>query len=228
MISSDFFAQLSPEFTSRFRPLLAGLAKSALADGQPKEPALVPEAGARSLLRCLSFVAGKDVEIVLVRAKQDADGKPLKVKETLTYRQDVAGSDLVYDLTNEFMQGKARPFDCDLQKQPARLYALLPFQVESLSVEVASKSGKVVLKVEFRNGLDKRIQGALPCHAELRLPDGKVAWNEYLSTSTDGMLTATADMPPETPAGKWSVVVRSLLDGKLVTLPFEVNANTGK
>mgnify|MGYP001589467905 CR=1 FL=1 len=228
MTCTDFFAELPPEFTSHFGPLLGGLSKSTRADGQPKEPALVPEAGKGSLLNCFSFVAGKDVEIVLVGANKDAEGKPLEVKETLTYRQDVAGSDLVYDLTGEFMQGKARPFDCDLQKQPARLYALLPFQVESLLVDAELMSGKLILKVEFRNGLEKRVRGALPCHAELRMPDGKVAWEKYLATSTDGTLTATADMPPGGPTGKWTIIVRSLLDGKLVTLSLEAGAQAGE
>lgn len=228
MASSDLFAELPPEFTSSFGPLLGGLSKSTRADGQPKEPALVPEAGKGSLLNCFSFVAGKDVEIVLVGAKKGSDGKPLKVKSILTYRQDVAGSDLVYDLTGEFMQGKARPFACDLQTQPARLYALLPFQVESMSVDARSKSGRVVLKVEFRNGLDQRVRGALPCHAELRMPDGKVAWEKYLATSTDGTLTATAELPPGVAAGKWLIVVRSLLDGKLVTLSIDADAKAEK
>lgn len=224
----DILADLPTDFATRFGPLWERLTKSVQVGVPMKESALVPAAGTRSLLHCVSFVAGKDVEIVLVRAKKDADGKPLKVKETLTYRQDVAGSDLVYDLTDEFMQGKARPFDCDLGEQPARLYALLPLQVESLSVEAESKSGKVDLKVEFRDGLGKRVQGALPCHAALRMPDDKVAWEQYLATSLDGTLTSTAELPSVAPQGKWSVAVRSLLDGKLVTLPFEVIAKTGK
>jgi hypothetical protein len=219
---------LGSNFAKRFGPLLDEIAKSTPKDERRKEPALVPAAGKGSSLNCTSYFAGKDVEIVLVRANLDSGGKPLAVKETLTYRQDVAGSDLVYDLTGEFMQGKARPFDCDLREQPARLYALLPFQVEELVVSAKQVAAKITVDVEFRNGLSQRVAGSLPCHVELRMPGGKVAWDRYLATSSDGALKAAAELPPQVPPGKWSLVVRSLLDGKLVTLPVEVEPVAGK
>src|SRR6185436_14803457 len=171
---------------------------------------------------------GKDVEIVLVRATRGLDEKPRSAKETLTYRKDVAGTDLVYDLTDQFMQGKARPFDCDLRKQPARLYALLPFQVENLAAVARQQQDKITIDVEFQNALSKCVEGSLPCHAELRTPNGKVAWERYLATSQEGKLTATAELPQKFPHGKWSLIVRSLLDGKVATLPIEVSSTAGK
>ena len=126
------------------------------------------------------------------------------------------------------MQGKARPFDCDLRNQPARLYALLPFQVERLVVFAKQQQDAIAIEVEFQNALGKRVEGSLPCHAQLRTPDGKVSWERYLATSPEGKLTATADFPPTSPHGKWSLIVRSLVDGKEVTLPLEVGPNTGK
>jgi hypothetical protein len=217
-------SELGEDFATRFGELL----KIAATNPKPKEPALVPAAGERSLLTCEGIAASKDVEIVLVRAKHDANGKPLAVKETLTYRKDIAGSDLVYDLTGQFMQGKARPFDCDLRNQPARLYALLPFQVDNFSVDAKQQQDEIAIEVEFQNALGKRVEGSLPCHAQLRTPDGKVAWERYLATYPEGKLTATADLPPKGPHGKWSLVVRSQLDGKEVTLSLEVGPKTGK
>ena len=117
MMPPDSLADLGQDFANRFGELL----KTAGANARPREPALLPVAGAMSQLTCEGFMGGKDVEIVLVRVKRDVAGKALAVKETLTYRGDVAGSDLVYDLTGKFMQGKARPFDCDLRQQPVRL-----------------------------------------------------------------------------------------------------------
>ena len=223
------FTDLGPDFVRRFRGFLVdGLAKSVLTDMQRTPAALVPAAGETSRLSCGGYIAGKDVLIVLVRAKRDADGKPLPVKETLTYRKDVAGTDLVYDLTGEFLQGKARPFDCDLRDRPARLYALLPFQVENLAITARQQPGKVTIEVELQNALRKRVEGALPCHAELRMPDGKVGWERFLATSPEGTLTEAAELPLRSPHGKWSLIVRSLLDGKEVTVPIEVGSTVGK
>jgi hypothetical protein len=225
MPQPDSFSDLGREFAHRFGELL----KVAGAKGKPKESALVPATAEGSLLACEGFVGGKDVEIVLVRAKRGPDGKPLAVKETLTYRKDVAGTDLVYDLTGEFMQGKARPFDCDLREQPARLYALLPFQVENLAIVAArQQQDKITIEVEFHNALGKRVEGSLPCEVVLQMPDGKAAWERFLATSQAGKLAATADLPPKSPFGKWSLVVRSLLDGKEVTVPIEVGPTAGK
>ena len=224
MPQPDSFSDLGQEFANRFGELL----KIAGAKARPREPALVPAEAERSLLTCDGLVGGKDVEIVLVRAKRGPDGKPLAVKETLTYRKDVAGTDLVYDLTGKFMQGKARPFDCDLRNQPARLYVLLPFQVENLAAVARQQQNKITIEVEFQNALSKCVKGSLPCHAALRTPDGKVAWERYLATTPEGKLAATADLPPSFLLGKWSLVVRSLLDGKEVALPIEVGPTTGK
>lgn len=224
MMPPDSLSGLGEHFPNRFGELL----KNAGANTRPREPALVPAAGERSQLTCVGLSGGKDVELVLVRAKRDSQGKDRAVRETLTYRQNVAGSDLVYDLTGEFMQGKARPFDCDLREQPARLYALLPFQVEGLTV-IAKQQGRTVsMAVEFRTALDRRVVGTLPCHAVLKTPNGKVAWERYLATSKDGALNAAAELPPEAPRGKWLLIVRSLLDGKEVTLPLDVARIAGK
>lgn len=223
-MTPDSLSGLGKRFANRFSELL----RIAGANAKPKEPALVPAAGERSRLTCEGFSGGKDVELVLVRALRDSRRKEQAVRETLTYRQNVAGSDLVYDLTGEFLQGKARPFDCDLRQQPARLYALLPFQVESLTVIARQQGGMVRMEVEFRNALGRRVEGTLPCDAVLKLPDGTVVWERYLATSKDGALTAIAELPPEDSRGKWSLTVRSLLDGKEVTLPIEVVPTAGK
>jgi hypothetical protein len=220
-----------PKANSDFHERFGNLLKMARILPKPKEPALVPVLGQQSKLTCEGFTAGKDVELVLVRAKSGEDGKALAVLETLTYRKDVAGSDLVYDLTGEFLQGKARPFDCDLRKQPQRLYALLPFQVEKLAVVAGKPSDKVSFAAEFQNALGQRVRGALPCYAELRMPSGKVVWERYLTSGPSGGLggrEATAGLPSDAPRGKWSLIVRSMLDGSEVTLPIEVGGTAVK
>lgn len=209
---------LGEEFSDRFGELLKVASKN---PPLPNGAALVPVAGKQSLLMCQGFLGGQDVELVLVHSL-GGDAKPQPVRETLTYRRDIAGSDLVYDLTGEFMQGKARPFDCDLRLRTARLYALLPFQVDALSVVAKHEAGKIAIEIEFRDALGKRVRGTLPCHAELRQPDKKVLWERSLATYADGTLTAVAELPAKYPTGKWVLVTRSLLDGSQVTSAIDV------
>jgi hypothetical protein len=213
-----------PDFTERFAELLSISRR----DSESREPALVPTAGKQSLLLSESVGGGKDVEIVVVLAKLDSQGKALPVLETLTYREDIAGSDLVYDLTREFMQGKARPFDCDLRKLPVRIYALLPFQVEGLQVAARQQGTKIAMDIEFQDALGKRVAGPLPCHARLQSPAGKAVWEKFLSSSKEGLLSIAPGLPENPTPGKWLVIVRSLLDGKEVTESVEVCPNAGK
>ncbi|MCE9529013.1 MAG: hypothetical protein K8R36_23445 [Planctomycetales bacterium] len=213
-----------PYFTERFAELVSISGR----DAKPQKPALVPTAGKQSLLLSESVGGGKDVEIVVVLAKHDPQGKAMPVLETLTYREDIAGSDLVYDLTGEFMQGKARPFDCDLRKVPVRLYALLPFQVEGLKVAARQQGGKIATDIEFQDALGKRVAGPLPCHATLKSPAEKTVWKKFLSSSKDGSLSIAPSLPQNGLPGKWLVIVRSLLDGKEVTESVEVRLGDGK
>src|SRR6185295_18360404 len=76
---SDSLPDLGQDFANRFGELL----KVAGANAKPKEPALVSATVERGLLVCDGFLGGKDVEIVVVRAKRGSDGKPVAVKETL-------------------------------------------------------------------------------------------------------------------------------------------------
>ena len=223
--TSANIAEPGSDFTERFAELLRIVDISSPANTS----ALVPAAGDRNRLTCSSFPAGKDVELVLVRAQRGNDGKALAIRETLTYRPDVAGTDLVYDLTGAFMQGKARPFECDLRKKSARLYALLPFQIESVAVTVlevvkptAGQGRGVRFQVEFLDGLGRRAAGALPCQVELHKPHGDVFWRRCLASSKEGDLSAAIELPQDAPSGKWSLVVRSQLDGKQVVLPVNI------
>lgn len=215
------------DLTRRFAPLFHAAGQ---APPSGKQPALRPEATEKSQLQVIGVAAGRDVELALVMAPRQADGKARPCSETLTYRQDVAGTDLVYDLTGEFLQGKARPFVCDLTKLPVRLYALLPFQVENLTVRAQQKisvaKGKGItakFEVEFQDGQGKRVQGSLPCHARLLQPDGKPAWEQYLATAKDGSLSAAAELPTDAQPGEWSLAVRSQLTGDEATLRIEVH-----
>ncbi len=222
MLTPDWILDLGKDFSIHFGALLEIVGENA----KPKEPALVLVAGDRSQWKCEGYMGGQDVELVIVRPKVQIVESG--VKEGLTYRKDIAGSDLVYDLTGRFLQGKARPFECDLSVQLVRLYALLPFQVEGLSVIAKQQAGNVSIEMEYQNALNQRVKGALPCYAELRQPNGMVVWGRYLATSVDGHLKTAAELPREAPRGKWSLVVRSELDGKQVTLPVEVDSFAGK
>lgn len=198
---------------------------------------LVPEKGGMSQIKLREMDGGKDVTYILAinSSFAESEGEPATwqpVQETLGYRHDVAGTDLIYDLTGEFLQGKARPFECDLSRLPVRLYAALPFQVERTVVAAEqrvvlpgpaadSKPGQIRVRVEFQDGGGQTIVGAMPFHLSLVAPQGDSLEIGYYSTSRDGRFNALVSLPKEVTVGTWSLVVRCQLRGEETTLPVE-------
>src|SRR5688572_22970925 len=92
-----------------------GFLQRALGQGQfRRDAAIVPAVGERSKLASIEIDGGRDVKYALVLARDLPESSRPGIRETVTYRRDVAGTDVIYDLTGEFLQGKARPFVCDL------------------------------------------------------------------------------------------------------------------
>ncbi len=110
------------------------------------EPALfVSNAGATSQMIIEQFDGGRDAQYFVVSRKLDKrPGAGLIRTETVPPRQtigflpQVAGTDIIYDVTDETLQGKCRPFVCDLASVWSRVYALLPLQIET--IELASST----------------------------------------------------------------------------------------
>jgi hypothetical protein len=74
-----------------------------------RDAAIVPKSGENSRLASVEIDGGRDAKFVVVYVRDVTSNWQPGFQETLTYRRDVAGTDLIYDLTGEFMQGSA-PF----------------------------------------------------------------------------------------------------------------------
>jgi hypothetical protein len=145
------------------------------------------------------FSAGRDATYVALEAD-----KPANI--TIGYRAFVEGTTLIYDLTDETLQGKARPFECDL-RTGGRAYALLPVQIEAISLALRGRR----IEVEFHDARGERIEAALPFKVMLTSADSKVR-AYYSSTDRDGRFVR--EISDAERGELLSVSVRSLLTGR--------------
>ena len=197
-----------------------------------RDAAIVPQSGAKSRLATVEIDGGRDAKFVVVYVRDvPADWRP-GVQETLTYGRHVAGTDLIYDLTGEFLQGKARPFVADLRELPLRVYAVLPFQIERIDlaaqqrveIPAESKSGGALIPVRLRflDGRGEPISARLPYCAAFRDPGGDLASEWCSFTQPEQELPKHICLPIPRPDGRWTLTLRSLLTGDEAALPFEV------
>lgn len=223
-------SQAVTEFRKRFGTLL-----SALAEGAEKsigQPMLIAADRAARNLEFRQLAGGREVHYVVVANVQPmrSDGTWRPRKETLTYRDDVAGTDLIYDVTGEFMQGKARPFVCDLASLPVRIYAILPFQLESLAAKLQPREdagGELRVSVEFREGSGRPIEGRLPFAATLvRDKDRQSVLAQYAVTSPQGAGTISMQIPADVAPGRYQLVVRSQLQGEEIAAPAVIDVES--
>jgi len=133
----------------------------------------------------------------------------------------------LYDCTDEKALGGMKPFDCDLSRTTARVFAALPREPKgvALSATQSVKAGdELTVAVEFQDAKGKRLEGVLPFHLTLRRPDGTAQAEFYRSTTREGTFAMTVPTAANDPAGKWTVEARSQLTGELATLPVDVAA----
>jgi hypothetical protein len=155
-----------------------------------------PESG----VRLTPFSAGRDTTYVLVERERPGG-------VIIGYAPFVEGTTLIYDLTDETLQGKARPFACDLRRYDRRVYVLLPSLVEKIHLE--PKNGQVA--VEFHDACGERIEAALPFHVTATAAGGR-HHRTYGSTDRKGRAAHAIAAPLG--IGPWSVLIRSLLTGR--------------
>lgn len=158
------------------------------------------------------YSAGRDATYVQVSRKWEGKLPLTDLAVTIRYAPSVEGTTIIYDLLDETMQGKARPFVCDMTRRFVRPYMLLPFQIERTSVAVLGKGESRVVEIAFMDARDEIIQAALPF--ELRVNDsrGKLQTSTYTATNRNGRLRH--DLAPQTT----NIVVRSCLTGREDTL----------
>ena len=164
--------------------------------------------------RLAHYDGGRDVTYVAVTRAADIainiSGGAVAVV-TIGYAPFVEGTTIIYDLTDEMMQGKARPFACDLSRTPCRMYAVLPFQIEQVKIAVDKLPQPQRLLVGFLDARGERIQAALPFRVQVVAAD-RAALDEYACTDRQGQFSR--DIPELAGRANAKIVVRSLLTGR--------------
>ena len=190
------------EINQRFKPLFRHLRP-----GEGMCPFVVDERAAKRVA-ISHHSAGRDA--TLVQIGRNWDGKlPLDdLAVTIRYAPFVEGTAIIYDLMDETMQGKARPFECDLRHRFARMYMLLPYQIESASIGLREDDKRRVLRMGFTDARGEIIEAALPLELQVSDATGK------LLSATCAATNRLGQFDYELPDQGSSVAVRSCLTGQ--------------
>jgi hypothetical protein len=190
------------EINRRFKPLFCYLRP-----GEGACPFVIDESAAKRVAVSHHSV-GRDATLVQIGRKWDGNLPLEDLEVTIRYAPFVEGTAIIYDLLDETMQGKARPFVCDLRHRFARIYMVLPYQVENTSIRLRNEGERRVLHLGFTDGRREIIEAALPL--ELRVSDatGKLLSATYAATNRLGQFDY------ELPDQGSTVVVRSCLTGQ--------------
>jgi hypothetical protein len=175
---------------------LAGLSRELRPGNGPCPFVIAPSQDATTTLA--HFSAGRDATYVVIEA-----AKPAAV--TVGYAPFVEGTTLIYDVTDETLQGKARPFTCDLKPTKVRVYALLPVQMETIHAALRGRR----IEVEFRDAGGERLEAALPFQLTLTSPNAQHRAS-FCSTDRDGRFVRVLESGEDISA----IAVRSLLTGR--------------
>lgn len=186
----------------------------------PGPPLFVSKAGAASRVVIKQYDAGRDATYLTVSRQPERAGRLENVeladafppRETIGFLRQVAGTDIIYDLTDETLQGKCRPFVCDLTTVRCRVYALLPVQIEAIALTAAATPAGRTARVEFHDARGQRLQALLPFHFRIEA-DGKEINTGYYVTESDGRFDFPPKLLTDLPPGS-KLIVRSQLTGR--------------
>jgi hypothetical protein len=171
---------------------------------------------AAELVSLSHFNGGRDVAYVVV-ARQPAYQSESRLAVTIRYAPFIEGTTIIYDATEETMQGKARPFVCKLGELACRVYAVMPVQIEETAIQLDRIGSDQRLRVAFCNACGEVIEGTLPFELQLVDSSGVVRHDQQCATDRRGRYQM-ASAPGDTE----KVIVRSLLTGREATLPLPV------
>jgi hypothetical protein len=161
------------------------------------------------------YSAGRDATYIHVSRKWNGKLPLTDLSVTIGYAPFVEGTTIIYDLIDEMMQGKARPFLCNLGQQFVRVYMMLPFQIEATDLRIEDPSGGRRLNVAFADARGEKIQAALPFELQIAEADGNPFLTEFCATDREGQFSR--NLPSSACCGE-RVIVRSLLTGRKESL----------
>lgn len=138
--------------------------------------------------------AGRDATLVQLGRKWDGKFPLDDLAVTIRYAPFVEGTAIIYDVIDETMQGKARPFDCDLKHRFARMYMLLPYQIERAFLEVKGQGEGRTIEIAFLDARDEIIQAALPFQWSASHSCGRLLASNYAATNRVGQFRTELPM----------------------------------
>ena len=160
------------------------------------------------------FSGGRDVAYVAVARKLDLEGERGQ-SMTIRYAPFVEGTTIIYDATEETMQGKARPFVCKLGELACRVYAVMPIQIEETAIQLDRIGSGQRLRVAFCDAGGEVIEGALPFELQYVDSSGVIGNRQQCATDRRGRYQMTP-----VSGGAEKVIVRSLLTGGVASIPL--------
>jgi len=198
--------------------------------GDDRRACLLPEHGDSSALEVRQKTLPGAVRYVVVSRKNvpasDSSDSANRLREWLWPTTDLPATDLVYDCTEELLHGKAKPILCDLSRLPLRVFALLPTQLERLSVRAQQQvavGSRCQWEVVGTDASDRRIAGQMPIVVSLVDPHGKSIRDQFFLTTPTGDLRGSLPAASLATTGDWTLVVRSQLNGLETRVPIHVS-----
>jgi hypothetical protein len=185
------------------------------------------EKGAASNVSLLQIDGGADAKYVLAVNDSHVGSQAdwFQVRETIV---PVRPSDaLVFDCTAEQALGKLTPLSCDLTKTTARVYAVLarqPAKIDLRASQNIAAGAPLLLSARFLDPAGKPLAALVPVCLTVTRPDGKTFAELYRCTDRAGRFALSLPIPANVPPGKWSVGLRSQLNGQAATLSVNVAA----
>jgi hypothetical protein len=173
-------------------------------------PLVVNAEAAAPSVTLAHYAAGVDAQYVL--ATRDARTTKLAKRSavTISYTESVEGTAIIYDATDEVMQGKARPFATHIEPDQPRLFAILPFQIEGAALEVERSRKESRVRIHFLDGRGEVVHAALPFELVVASDDGQRYSDGYHATDCQGFWSGPL---PVLDFANVQVGIRSLLSG---------------
>jgi hypothetical protein len=185
------------------------------------EPFVVTGPAAKEI-GLLHYNGGRDASYVLVNRLGDPQAADKEFGKVTINPKNIDGTTIIYDVTDETLQGKARPFACDLKSSANRVYAILPYQIENIELRAEKNEfDDVRVHVAFLDARGERLKGALPFARWLTNSLGSDCHEAFATTNQDGTYSHWLNWGPGDGGTSWTVSVRSLLTGRTKSVRFE-------
>jgi hypothetical protein len=165
------------------------------------------------------YSGGRDATYVFVSRGPEWEESSPAARPTIRFAPFVAGTSIIYDVTDATLQGKARPFVCDLRKHSRRVYALLPYQIEAIAIRYQIVRDNRHAVISFHDARGESIQAVCPFEFQTDFEPGRTCIiakgvPRRLRTTTPSGEHDEVLRGPQMMPGTQNFLVRSLLTGR--------------